>query len=93
MSVDVEELKSAVRAVLDERDRIDHETHRVHHEYVAWLIECRRVKKQRGQEFVDRIRATVVGGLVLLVFSTVLAGLYHLGTFIIDLYQHRPPTP
>lgn len=44
--MDRNELIAAFNAALNERDRIDAETHRVHHEYVRNLIVCSERRRQ-----------------------------------------------
>lgn len=85
--MDSEVIKQAVHAALDERDGLDRETHRSHHDYVAQRIQREQQREQRRTAMHDKIKATVIGGLVLLTLTTVATGLYSVGKFVIDLYQ------
>lgn len=53
----IEAVKQAVSSALDERNRVDAETHRAHHDYVANLIECSR----RRREIFDSVVKYVAG--------------------------------
>jgi len=52
-----DELRQALGEVLDERGRIDAETHRVHHDFVADRIEC----AIRRRAIFDAVVKHVVG--------------------------------
>ncbi len=67
--MDAEVIKQAVHAALDERDGMDRGTHRAHHDYINRRIEREERRERRRQELADKIKATVVGGLLLLVLS------------------------
>ena len=53
----IEAVKQAVSSALDERNRVDAETHRAHHDYVADLIEC----SKRRREIFDSVVKYVAG--------------------------------
>lgn len=84
---DLDTIKAAVHAALDERDGLDRETHRAHHDYVARRIAREIKREERRAELSDKIRATVIGGLVLTLVTAAGTGLYNVGKFVIELYQ------
>ncbi len=85
--MDAEAIKQAMHAVLNERDGMDRETHRADHAYLRRRIEREERRERRRQELVDKIKATVVGGLLLLFIGTALTAIYNVGKFVIDAYQ------
>ena len=85
--MDAEAIKHAVHAALNERDGLDRETHHAHHDYLQRRIEREKRREQRRQVLVDKIKATVVGGLLLLALGTALTAVYNVGKFVIDAYQ------
>lgn len=46
MVVDLDTVRAALAEELDTRNRIDAETHKVHHDYVSNLIECSRRRRE-----------------------------------------------
>lgn len=52
-----ETLKKALTEVLEDRRRIDQDTHSTHHEYVSRLIE----RDKRRSEMWSRVRGHVIG--------------------------------
>lgn len=54
-------IKQALIEVLDERDGIDRETHHAHHQFVEELIE----RRKRRDAMHDKIKATVIGSLII----------------------------
>lgn len=85
--MDVDAIKQAVHAALDERDGLDRETHRAHHDYLNRRIEREERRERRRQELADKIKATVIGGLLLLAVGSALTAIYNVGKFVIDAYQ------
>lgn len=85
--MDAEAIKQAVHAALNERDGLDRDTHRAHHDYLNRRIEREERRERRRQEFVDKIKATVIGGLLLLAVGSALTAIYNVGKFVIDAYQ------
>jgi len=84
---DLDDIKQAVHAALDERDGLDRERHRADHD---WVYERRQREMRRAQqrdEMRDKIKAMVIGGMALSMLTAVSLGLYNVGRFIIDLYQ------
>lgn len=57
MSLDAELLREVLNSVLDDRNRIDAETHEAHHQWVTDRIECSR----RRREIFDRVVQHVFG--------------------------------
>ncbi len=60
-----EEIKKAVHAALSERESIDRDTHKSHHDFVQDEIE----RKRRRRENCDKIKAQVGGWLVVSLLS------------------------
>ena len=58
-------IKTALVEVLDERDGIDRKTHHAHHRFVEELIE----RRKRRQQTAEKIKATVIGSLILAAFG------------------------
>ncbi len=86
--MDLEVVKQAVHAALDERNGgLDRETHRTHHEYLNKRIEREERREKRRQDLTDKIKATVVGGLLLIFLGGAMTALYNVGKFVIDLYN------
>ncbi len=85
--MDREEIKQAVHAVLDERDGLDRERHRDDHEWVYERRQREQLRTQRREILHDKIKATLIGGLLLLIVGGVLTWLYNVGLFVIDLYR------
>lgn len=83
----LDDMKAAVHAALDERDGLDRETHRAHHDYVAQRISRERRREERAIELRDKVKATIIGGLLLTLVTVIGTGLYNVGKFIIDAYQ------
>lgn len=82
-----EDIKQAVHDALNERDGLDRDTHRSHHNYIAQRIQKEQEREQRRVALNDKIKATVIGGIVLMAVTVVGTGLYNVGRFVIDLYQ------
>lgn len=61
MPISVDQIESALNRVLDERNRVDAETHAVHHQWVGIQID----KEQRRKAIIDGIAKTAIGGGVL----------------------------
>jgi len=85
--MDAAAIKQAVHAALNERDGLDHDTHRAHHDYINQRIERDKRRDLRRQELVDKIKATLIGGLLLLIVGGAMTALYNVGVFVIELYQ------
>ena len=85
--MDREEIKQAVHAALDERDGLDRERHRDDHEWVYERRQREQLRTQRREILHDKIKATLIGGLLLLIVGGVLTWLYNVGLFVIDLYR------
>lgn len=85
--MDADAIKQAVHAALNERNGLDRDTHRAHHDYLNRRIEREERRERRRQEIADKIKATVVGGLLLLVLSGAVTVLYNVGKFVMDAYH------
>lgn len=59
MSLDAESLRAVLNDVLDERNRIDAETHEAHHQWVANRISC----DVRRRAILDGTVKTVLGAI------------------------------
>ena len=85
--MDAEAIKQAVHAALNERDGLDRERHRNDHDWVYERRQREQLRAQRREMLHDKVKATVVGGLLLLVLSGAVTVLYNVGKFVIDAYQ------
>ena len=85
--MDAEAIKQAIHAALDERDGLDRERHRNDHDWVYERRQREQLRAQRRQVLVDKIKATVIGGLLLLFLTGTATVLYNVGKFVIELYQ------
>ena len=69
-------IKKAVNEVLDERDAIDHETHKAHHEAVErWIV-----RQDRKDELFTKAINSAVGVIILGMFS----GLAWIGKIVLE---------
>jgi hypothetical protein len=68
-------LESALGRVLDSRKRVDEETHRVHHEYVARCIDRDRKREKRWEQ----LRVHILGWGAISVIGSII---YSLGDWI-----------
>lgn len=84
--MDFDQVKAALHATLNERDGIDRATHRAHHDYLARRLTIEERLERRRQERRDKIQATVIGGLLLVLLTVMGTMLYNVGKFVIDLY-------
>jgi hypothetical protein len=64
-----EQVRAGLNAVLDERARLDAETHREQHDYVRRLIE----RDHRRDERMEAIKRQTIGWLVIVVLGGALA--------------------
>lgn len=87
--IDVNQVKQAVHEALDERDGLDRHTHRSHHDYIQRWIERDMEKERRRKDSHDKIRNTLIGGLLLMIIGSAIAGLYRIGSFVVDQYQKQ----
>ena len=85
--MDALEIKQAVHAALDERDGMDRERHRDDHDWVYERRQREQRRTQRREILQDKIKATLIGGLLLLIVGGALTALYNVGMFVIELYQ------
>jgi len=73
-----DDIKTAIHQALDERDSIDQETHHAHHAFVGDCI-ARRVRREAN---FDKVRATVLGGIVLGCLGALVTSLMWLGRLV-----------
>lgn len=81
--MDFDQIKAALHETLNERDGIDRATHRAHHDY----LHARLTREQQRQAVRDRIRATVIGAVLIAVLGVAGTFLYNVGKFVLDLYD------
>lgn len=79
--MDEETLVKALSKVLDDRNRIDSETHRSHHDYVSRLIE----HDKRRSEMWNRVRGHVIGWGLITGFT---GSIYMLGDAVRELLRN-----
>lgn len=89
--LDSQTIKQAVHAALDERDGLDRETHRSHHEYIRSRLAHEQARDLRRHAVADRVKATVVGAVLVGLLSLVGTGLYKIGQVAIDWYSKAAP--
>ncbi len=80
---DQDEMITAFNLALDKRNRLDGETHHHHHEFIAELIEARKVKRERW----EKIRIQVMGWGIVAALGSIGTAVYH--TFV----KNGPPHP
>lgn len=85
-------LKSILHEVLNERDALDHETHRKQHAWIAAQIEKDIAKKERIEDLKKKVigflilsALTLIGKGLLIVYSLAMAGL--------NVKSGQPPSP
>lgn len=76
MEPSVEAFREAIAQELDKRNRIDQETHKAHHDYVANLIECSR----RRREIFDAVSKQVLGWGLLIALGFIGKAVYEAAT-------------
>lgn len=76
-------VKRAVNEVLDERDALDHETHKAHHEAVAKYIE----KQVRRDELFEKASNSFVGAAVVSLVGAITWCLSGLGKMVIAYFD------
>ena len=75
---------AAVETVLDDRDRLDHETHSDHH---AW-IQSQIQKEEERRERRDYVRQVVTGALAVTGVGIVISLLGWIGTLVLSATQN-----
>lgn len=85
--MEMEQIKQAVHAALDERDGLDRERHRADHDWTFARRQREQLRARRRDEMCDKIKATVIGGLTVSLFIAIGTVLTKIGLFVIDLYQ------
>ena len=76
--MDKKEIKEALAELFDDRARIDSETHKTHHDFVATLI----VNQERSFERWEKIKTQVIGAGVLMAVGAILTAVGH---YVIEL--------
>ncbi len=93
--MEFDQIKAALHETLNERDGIDRATHRAHHDYLRRRLTSEERRDQNRQALHDKIKATVIGGLLLALLTVTGTMLYNVGKFVLDLYEssqsQRPP--
>lgn len=79
--------KRAIHEVLDERNRIDQDTHHADHLWVRSKREREQNRERRRQEQWDKVRASVIGAVLIAIVLSAGSFLYNVGKFVIDAYQ------
>jgi hypothetical protein len=67
-----DELRNVLVSVLEERARVDSETHATHHRWIEMQVEA----QERRQQMIDHVYKTVLG-------TAVVAGLVWIGTQVL----------
>jgi len=93
MATDIEIIKKAIHAALDERDGIDREIHHADHTWVQTKRTREQTNERRRADLYDKIKATIIGGLVLTLVTFVATGFYNVGKFVIDIYEKSQTGP
>lgn len=70
---DIDILKTAFNQALNERDSLDHETHRKHHDYIDTLIHESKVKSARH----EAIRRQIMGWGIAVFLTGIGTALYN----------------
>lgn len=60
-------VREALKEILDQRDALDRERHRADHDFVALL----REERERRRIMWEKVRSTVIGGMILACFGGV----------------------
>jgi len=60
----VDDLKRALSEVLDERDRVDAKTHRLHHDWIGEQLECDRRRRQMFLAVAQRVAGWAIIGVL-----------------------------
>lgn len=79
-SITEEQLKDALNSVLDERDRVDRETHRDHHAWINRQIE----KEARAQERWETFKKSAIGAIAVTTIGFLIKGLVFVGELVIN---------
>lgn len=68
-------IRHAVASTLDERNRVDAETHRVHHDYVGNLIECSKRRRDIFDSVIKYVAGIAILGMIGFIGRAVLKAL------------------
>jgi len=83
--VDSEEVRKVMNEVLNERDRIDQQTHRDDHIFLAQLREQRR----KREEMWEKTKKTALGFIVIALLTKIGALAYYVGDLVVEGWKHR----
>jgi len=80
------DIKQLMNEVLDERDRIDHDVHKEDHEFITYLREKDKIRRERW----EKITKTAIGAVVTVVMGKMFFVLYWIGDLVIEgLKNHK----
>lgn len=82
-----EELKSALNEVLNERDRLDHETHKNHHDWITHQMDNDAKRKERMDTFRKTFRKSLIGALTVAAVGGAIKLLAAIGGVVLGLIQ------
>lgn len=85
--MDFDQIKAALHETLNERDGIDRATHRAHHDYLQRRLTGDEQHDLRRQALRDKIKATVIGGLLITLLTITGTFLYNVGKFVMNQYS------
>lgn len=89
--MELDQIKAALHETLNERDGLDRATHRAHHDYLARRLTRDEQQERHRHELFDKIKVTLIGGLLIAMLGGLGTGLYNVGKFVLDLYAAAPP--
>lgn len=79
-----EKLKEIMNSVLDERDRIDHETHKDHHEWLKRKME----QEARFRDRLETFKKSAIGAVAVAVIGATIKGLAFIGGVVLATAQN-----
>ena len=85
--MEFDQIKTALHETLNERDGLDRATHRAHHDYLTRYLTRQEQQERHRQELFHKIKATVIGGLLLVLLTGAGTFLYNVGKFVMNLYD------
>jgi len=85
--MDEQAIKKLFHEVLDERDRIDAETHREDHEW----IHVKREREMRRQKIITRARDSAIGTIITALIMGMIGGLAWIGRMVWEGVHRNPP--
>lgn len=85
MELGKEELKEVLKEVLDERARIDADTHREDHEFIAEM----RAQHAARKEWLDKVKKTALGAAVAFLVTKLFLAFYWLGDLVWEGFKAK----